>query len=189
MQTEKAIARTLVLFRATWPNHKFTKETAQVYKMVLQDVPGQIIQAAATQCLAECDFFPVPAEVRRRAVALMTPAYPSEYEAWGEIERERRRVLAEGFQFSTRAEWSHAFIDEALQNLGGFVVMFSEDSTANRMRFVEAYREVVRKDKAGRLLPPKVRELRDGMARALPAGDVGSASAIRKADLSVVGGE
>jgi len=57
---------------AAYPNHPFSRETAQLYAAMLSDVGEQELKRAVLEHIAESNFFPTIAELRRRARKAVT---------------------------------------------------------------------------------------------------------------------
>ena len=129
-----------------------------VYERVLGDLPDDLLEAAVLRCLAECTFFPVVAEIRRRAVDLAMEGrrLPSSYEAWGEV---RRRVSLAGTE---RQRWSNPLIGQALGYLGGldaYGQSETSDEASWRARFLECYERLVQRQREDASVLPQIRAL------------------------------
>jgi hypothetical protein len=84
MASNSEIIAILGILSASFPRFSATKETARVYEMMLQDIPGAELKAAALQCATKCDFFPSVHELRQEVINLRkrTLKIPSPAEAW-----------------------------------------------------------------------------------------------------------
>jgi len=63
--------------------------TCTVYYDVLNDIPIDLLQNAARQCLATLKWFPKPSEIREQALDLVMIALgvPTANDAWAEVTR------------------------------------------------------------------------------------------------------
>lgn len=157
MADERTITEVLTGLAACYPNFQVPKQTVVAYAHVLADIDGEVLHAAALACVAKSRFFPTIAELRDEAYAIATNrlALPSAYEAWEEVMRQVRQVGSYG-----SPEWSHPWIEAALRQVGGFrYVCQSENSTADRARFIEAYTEAARRHDIEGKTPQMVRDL------------------------------
>ena len=62
------IADTLSPLLAAYPNHPFPRETALLYAKMLADIPEDALKVAVLDHIAESNFFPTVAELRKRAI-------------------------------------------------------------------------------------------------------------------------
>jgi hypothetical protein len=65
MASKSVVLKMLAMFGAVWPRD-VTPAFVDVWMGVTTDLSDDVIEAAAVRCLAECRFFPVPAELRSR---------------------------------------------------------------------------------------------------------------------------
>jgi len=84
MATNNEIIAILGILSASFPRFTASKETAQVYQLLLADIPGDELKAAALQCAIKCDFFPSVHEIRREVIGLKKRVMdiPAPAEAW-----------------------------------------------------------------------------------------------------------
>lgn len=84
MATKQEIMAMIGILSASFPRYQATKETLSVYEMLLKDIPGDELKAAALQCAIKCDFFPSVHEIRREVIGLKKRVMdiPSPAEAW-----------------------------------------------------------------------------------------------------------
>lgn len=81
---------------AMWPRSAPAATTAAVYYDALADLSDDVWAAAVTQCLRDCTFYPVPAEIRQRADDLLTASgwLPEPPEAaWARVMAAVRRFI------------------------------------------------------------------------------------------------
>jgi hypothetical protein len=170
-----------------------------VYGEVLGDIPAELLQTAALQCLATVRFFPRPAEIREAALELVMTALaiPNANDAWAEVcdwarLAYRRKSGREGMvlgklmeydsikgscsiRVPTASDWSHPLIQKALDGIGGWSRFRNSDNPiADRSQFIAAYeRYALREMEIARMLPQTrqaVLALRERLAGQQPAG-------------------
>lgn len=152
------------------------------YYLVLHDIDDALIERAALDLGSRARFFPAAGELRQAAFDLADLAddIPTAQDAWAEVTQALRR----GFFYDTskgwsepRAptpeDWSHPAIQQALDGIGGWAALRTSDNpTADRARFVEAYTVYAGRDRQARRMLPAVREavgqIRAGRPLALP---------------------
>ena len=66
MPNPATILKALALLQATFPR-ELSDTMTEVYRAALDDLTDEQIQRATAACIRECTFFPVPAEIRKRA--------------------------------------------------------------------------------------------------------------------------
>lgn len=163
MATSEQVAKVLAVLAAAYPHFRLTEETVAVYARTLGDLPWDLLQAAALQCIAECERFPSVAAIRRKALELQAQAegVPTAYDAWREVQEAIARVGAYG-----RPAFSHPLVEQAVNALGWRTLCWSENQTADRARFLECYNQLLaRSQRVGSMLPP-VRKVVQRLARA-----------------------
>jgi hypothetical protein len=163
-----------------------------IYWEVLRDIPSELLQTAARQCMASLKFYPKPAELREQALELVmfTLGIPNANDAWAEVTKRlqnnfRCRVIdgkiylevtgmiAEselgGFQARTptEADWSTPLIQRAIEGVGGWAALrASENTVADRSQFLRAYDAyAMRELQSARLLPETRRAVLDWRAQ------------------------
>jgi len=151
-----------------------------LYWEVLHDIPLELLQRAARQCMATLKFYPKPAELREQALELVmfTLGIPNANDAWAEVTKRlnsnfRCRVIdgkiylevtgmvseteLSGFQARnpTEADWSTPLIQRAIEGVGGWVALrASENPVADRSQFLRAYDAyAMRELQSARMLP------------------------------------
>lgn len=105
----------------------------RVFGLTLQDVPDDLLKAAAVQHIATNRWFPAVADLRETAVSLMHRAadVPDEATAWGQV----KRALRGGTP-------PHPLAQRAIDALGGlreFGQSDLSDEPSWRARFMQAY--------------------------------------------------
>ena len=139
------------------------KETLKLYQELLADVPGEALLAAARQHATVSKFFPTIAELRQPALALAQPARELAMEAWGTVTDTFSRGEYYFYESGVARgpTWDNPITARIVQCMGGyFELCKSENLTADRARFIEAYEQLAQREHAESLLLPEVRELR-----------------------------
>jgi len=134
MMNKKETASILAFLASAYPSIKITKETAEVYHDVLQDLGYPECVETVRQCVRVSQFFPSASEIRRgvlRDKGLLSPL-PSE--AWSEVIGVASR---EGLNKSN--EWSHATVAETVKAIGWREICFAENQGVLRAHFLKMY--------------------------------------------------
>lgn len=160
MDNETEIIKLVGVMAAGYPNTQITKQTIDVYLMMLKDVPLDILTTAIQQCMAESEFLPTVAKIRGKAVALCAPVAPEPLEAWGIVQKEIQRV---GFYHSPT--FDDPIIAKAVDCIGWKDICLSENAIADRAHFSKVYVGLVRQAENDRRLIPQARQLQEGVQR------------------------
>jgi hypothetical protein len=143
------------MLAAAYPNANVAAATLAVYMRTLADLEDDLLDAAAADCITRCVFFPTVAELRHAAaqVAKLRFGAPSAGEAWEEV--------VSGFRYGHGdTGWSHPWIESAIRQVGGWYnLRMSENQVADRARFLEAYRELEKREAYDAVTLPQVKEL------------------------------
>lgn len=160
-----AVGRVLTMLTATY-DKAISKERAQVYMVTLRDIDPDLLHAAALRYIERATFpdIPTPGKLRLLAaeiVAAENGVVPPP-DAWGEVMRELRRVG------NWRAPvFSHELIAQAVNSIGGWQhLATTENVTADRARFIEAYESAQREMVHGMIALPESRRLAERRAAA-----------------------
>ena len=157
MGSEKATLEVLGVLAAAFPQFNLTKETGAVYSRVLSDVPDELLQTAALDCISKGKWFPAVAELRDAALSIkrIGSGNPSAFEGWEEV---IRLIREKGHGFLP--EFSHPWIASAVRQIGGWDrICMSENLVADRARFFEAFQDAERRNLEAERTLPQVREL------------------------------
>lgn len=132
------------------------RETAALYARTLADLPADLLEAAVLSAIGACKFFPTVAELRDLAFSAVERAgnLPAPSEAWGDV---MDAVSAIGYYRTPN--WKVEAIAEAVRAIGGWEMLCqSENSVADRARFIEAYGAIVQRARTDARQLPQVRE-------------------------------
>jgi hypothetical protein len=151
----------MIMLQAAYPRMEFGEESLRVYEMVLADIAPPLLRTAVLRHISTSKWFPTIAELRQAAaeIVLQTDGQLTGPEAWGMVQREVRLV----------GHWRKPrlgpMVRRAVEAIGGWrQLCLSENSTADRARFIEAY-TILRKREADRVQAlPQVTGAQEGLA-------------------------
>jgi hypothetical protein len=151
------IIRVLAPLAAVFPHWNPAKEAVDVYVAVLGDIPADLLQASIVHLASmPREFMPPPGVIRQTAFELRASAVsaPDEFQAWAEV----TRAISDVGSYRL-PEFSHPTIAEAVRQIGGWrLVCLSEDATADRARFLQAFKQLSERGEAETRMLPAVRE-------------------------------
>lgn len=140
---------------AAYPNFDLKVETIRVYKEMLKDLDAHMLEQAALAHIATSKFFPSISELRDKVSSLVERAcqVPPAAEAWGEV-MQKIRTCGHILYGGSVPEFSHPLIGRVVSYLGWNDLCLSENSIADRARFIQAYEvELNRQREDLRFLP------------------------------------
>ena len=111
-----------------------------VWRMVLNDIPYKLAEAALIKVLSTNKFFPAPAEIKEAAYSLM-PGPPTAEEAWEEV----REIITSGHLLSEYQyngwipQWSHELVKKTVQEMGFRELCASENIGITMAQFKKHY--------------------------------------------------
>lgn len=169
MEVSEAVAK----IGATFPNWKPDKFTVQVYFEDLRDLPADLLKVAADKCRTESGrkFAPSTGEIRGAAgeIRAQLAGVPTSYDAWKEVQVQ---IADNGGDFGNPV-WSHPLVEKTVQTIGWRVLRMSEDRTADRARFIEAYEQFRGRAMTDEMELPEVRAYIESKGgKQLPAADI-----------------
>lgn len=161
MANEAEVLKVLAILGASYPNFELRDDTGEVYCRLLADIPCDLLEAAAIQHIAENRFFPSVAELRELAdrIASYRDRRPTALEAWGEVIQQVHSIGS-----WRKPEFSSPLIARCVECIGWHTICYSEMIAAERARFIEAYDELVKREREERRMLPEVRQLAALMA-------------------------
>lgn len=173
-------------------------EVVGMFEVVLSDLPAECVDAATRQYLGTETFFPTPGRVREIAMDLQMLAMgvPTPAEAWGMVltaekhvpsvwcdEGLRLRELGGIWDYKNHMDaceictpgglkevYSHPVVAETVKMLGGRDVIITDSPTSDRARFIDAYREIVARERKKVAMLPEVKNYIDEKTLALNTG-------------------
>lgn len=173
------VAKIVGALAAAFPHAQITEDTLRVYVAALADIPLDVLEVAANQCLAECEFFPTVARLRDTALSLTTDLerQPTPFAAWGEVVEAIRRV-----GFYREPTFSTPLTAKAVSIMGWKELCLSDNQVADRAHFVKVYEQLLHRQKQEvRLLP----EARGMIAMLAPRMNMNQLPAARKSGPAV----
>jgi hypothetical protein len=126
---------------AAYPNFKLTKDTGKVYTEHLADIPLEQLQRITKRAIDTCDWFPTVSKLREiiaQDVASQNHV-PLAFEAWGEL----MEAISE-FGHLNEPIFSHPLVKRVVDNLGWYELCMSENTIADRARFIQAYEQALK---------------------------------------------
>lgn len=160
------------------------------YLDILGDLPADLLRRAGAEAAKKGTFFPAASEIRAAAIEMRDAAehLPTAQDAWAEICRIKdqggitvsQRLAWVTFPDGTREQvcvfterraperddWSHPLIDQALRGIGGWNMLMDSDlPAAERARFLEAYKDCLKRYRDERDMLPQVREAIEAIRR------------------------
>lgn len=165
MPTRNETAKILGWLAALFPHFKLTEYTIEAYHTILEDVPVDLLMAAARHLGSQnTKWFPAAGQLRTAAFDLIdhTAGVPSAYDAWAEV------TQAFGTHGRDRQpKWSHELIGMAVKAIGGWRMLCDspiEMVAADRARFVQAYQTFLSRAQTETRMLPGVRRVIEGLA-------------------------
>lgn len=153
---KKEVALLLGVIKATWPNYykdlgrDDLSNVVRAWHAVLNDLDFQISQAALHRYMSTERFPPVPADIRKAALANEITML-SGTEAWEQIQSAIRR-----FGYMREQEGMAALdapVAEMAKRFGWQTLCRSEDGMADRAHFLRAWDVHIEREKISALLP------------------------------------
>lgn len=160
-------------------------EIVSMFEVVLSDLPAKTLDAATRQYLSTETFFPTPGRIRELAMDLQMIAMgvPTPAEAWGMIINAIQHVpsmwcedgaaireIGDVFKYKNhmdncgvcttgglREVYQSAAVESTVKMLGGRDAIITDNPTADRARFTDAYREVISRERTKTAMLPEVK--------------------------------
>jgi hypothetical protein len=157
MASPQDIVRLTAMLSAAYPNWNVTEYTNEIYFQDLRDIQTDELMTAAQHCRSEAGrkFAPSVGELRGAVMELrsMSLNVKSAYAAWEEV---CKQINDNGGDFG-KPVWSSSLIERAVNYLGWRNLRMSEDATSDRMRFIQAYEQLLARASKEEMLIPEVR--------------------------------
>lgn len=169
MSEPRDIAQVIGMLSAAFPNFKPSEMTPEVYYQTLQDIPADELKAAVLHCVSEAGraFAPSIGEIRGAVLDLRKIAanVPTSYQAWQEVQK---AFIECGM--NNPPEWTHPLIAQTVKTFGWRNLCMSENATADRMRFIQAYEQLAERAEKNETMLPQVRGYIETRREQLSAG-------------------
>jgi hypothetical protein len=139
MATEEKVLQVLEVLTVVFPNYALNSQAVGVYVRLLADIPDEVLGQAALDLLSRSTYFPTIAELRTAALDLLEAVdpFPSEYEAWGEVQEQISQVGHSG-----EPTFSHPLVGRVVDILGWRYLCLSAETVADRAHFFQAYKSL-----------------------------------------------
>jgi hypothetical protein len=153
MANENDIAQIVAVISAAYPNFSPSEMTTEVYYQTLRDIPADLLKAATLQAVSEPGrkFAPSVGEIRGAVLEInrAIDKTPSAYEGW----EATRKAMFGGWPPDI-----HPMIVKVADLLGGLRTLgHSTNPVSDRMRYIEAYNELLERTQRGQIALPEVR--------------------------------
>ncbi len=162
---------------AAYYDKNLTRETLDLYGRYLEDLDPDSFDAAIDRHIQTSEWMPKVSQIREAAMEnfMRKAGVPSPAEAWGEVSLNLRQDTEENFGTLTSVnrindhQWSHPLVKQAAEQIGWLDLWLTKDNniTANRARFMDAYRDLVKGLKEHYMLTPDLRQAIDPPAQPL----------------------
>lgn len=165
------IHKLIAIVEANWstPDRplKFPEAKVMLWVRMLSDLDGTAVAAAMDSLFATSKFPPTIAEIREMAAGFSHGQIRDGGEAWGDVGRAIRKIGR-----YRDPEFDDEITARCVRALGWVNLCDSENSVADRARFIELYDQLAAKKRKGELVDalPSVRRFRELESGAQPLG-------------------
>ena len=126
--------------------------TAELWNLVLQDIPDNILQVATRQYMHDNIWAPSGAAgIIEIANKLMRPELPTWGEAWDECHKKCIRGV--------RGEFSHPLVEKTYDCIGNWETLLSDDVPTVRAQFRQIYEQLVSRNESEIKMLPESKEV------------------------------
>jgi hypothetical protein len=159
MATDTTVKQVLALLATNYPEQVAKLSEAeltmrrQLFVQALADIDDDMLKAAALRHVTTSPWFPKISELRSAAVAVTQPAMPDPMEAWGAVLAEIRRTGFYGVPC-----FADPLTAAVVKQMGWKDLCLSEDATADRARFVDAYARQSQRAREQQVMPLGLRD-------------------------------
>jgi len=147
----------LAVINAAFPNIQITEAMVSLWYELLGDIDFNLAKAAVKKLLLESPYPPSIADIRKRAVEILTPEEEKidAAEAWGEVERAMRFY---GFYREAEAlESMSPRVAKVVRWMGWRDICLSEEPGVVRGQFLKMYEQVTEREQKEKLLPERLK--------------------------------
>jgi len=148
----------LAVVNAAFPNMQVTEVMVSLWHELLKDLDFKIAKLAVKKLILESPFSPTIADVRKRAIEIMTPPENriNASEAWGEVMDAIQYI---GYYRQKDALESMSPITaKVIKYMGWQEICLSERPDVVRGQFLKMYEIVANRERQDRLLPAAMKE-------------------------------
>jgi len=147
----------LAVINAAFPNIQITEAMVSLWHELLGDIDFNLAKAAVKKLLLESPYPPSIADIRKRAVEILTPEEEKidAAEAWGEVERAMRFY---GYYREAEAlESMSPRVAKVVRWMGWRDICLSEEPGVVRGQFLKMYQQVTEREQKEKLLPERLK--------------------------------
>lgn len=158
--TENETARILAIIAAAYPRFQVDSEglTLNVWYEMLGDIDYKVAQLAVQKLILESPYPPAIADVRKRAVEVITPAEDriDAATAWGEVQR---AISIYGYYRPEEAlKTMRPRTAQVVKYLNWEEICTCEDLGVIRGQFIKMYDQIAEREEKELLLPAKLKQ-------------------------------
>ncbi len=159
MATDTTVRQVLALLATNYPEQvaKLSETELslrrQLFVQALADIDDDMLKAAALRHISTSVWFPKVYELRKAAADLIQPATPDPMEAWGAVLAEIRRTGLYGVP-----HFADPLTAAVVRQMGWRDLCLSEEATADRARFVDAYARQAQRAREQQVIPLGLRD-------------------------------
>ena len=156
--TKTETVKLLAVISAAYPNMQVTEATVDLWHELLGDQDLNIVLVAVKKLILESPYPPTIADIRKRAVEVMTPPEDriDAAEAWGEVQRAIR--LYGYYREAEALESMSPRTAKVVRWIGWSEICLSEDLGVVRGQFLKMYQQVAEREHKEQLLPVTLRD-------------------------------
>lgn len=156
-ETRQRLATVLAPLAVMYPNWHANQKTYEVYALVLADLDPDLLEQAVVFLLSEPrEFAPMPGHIRQAAFQLidLLDDHPDAYTSWSQVNE----------HFRDPSEPIHPFTREVADLIGGLrMIGLSQNTPAERARFIDAHRALDERRKREQRMLPATRNFIHGL--------------------------
>ncbi len=151
----------------TFKDKEEARPVVELWAEMLADIPFSVVELAVKKLVLESPYPPTIADVRKRAVEIMTPPEDriDAAEAWGEVIRAMR--FYGYYQEKEALESMSPRVARVVKYMGWQEICLSDQPGVARGQFLKMYQQVAEREQKERLLPDVMRKemqrIADGM--------------------------
>lgn len=133
------VTKVVTVLVAAFPNSHVTEDTSAVYESALVDLDYEQVDAAVGRLLRTSRFMPSIAEIREAVIEAGSGQPRPGGDAWGD-------VIAAVHRYGSRRDpvFADPLVGRCVSSFGWEDLCLSENSTADRARFIELYDRIAR---------------------------------------------
>jgi hypothetical protein len=160
--------KTKIIELAAYYGQELTVATLDIYGKYLSDLDRESFDLAIDRHVETNQWMPKVSQIREAIMQnfMQKAGVPSPAEAWGEVSRNLREDSQANVGTLTKYnriddhEWSHPLVKKAAEQIGWSDMWWTKDdnTTSNRARYMDAYRDLVKGLRDHYTLTPDLRK-------------------------------